>query len=295
MDHTRYGRVLESVESSRSTEGTRVLTSRRPAAASVRELFSHRQRMMASAVREEARPGLFVFCAHREFGHVGRLWLEAGTEPRAGVLGRHDGVDLALPLDEALSLRHVLFVVRRRAGEVTFEALDLATSNGVSLEDERPRRLVRGRGPLILAASEFVFFCVPTGGALPWDPDAQTPWDTLAPRVDLPRTTGLMARFRRGPVGHLELDGRRFALPGEDLHRGVLIGRSDRCDVLVPEDEISRVHAVLLRVDDETWLFDAGSTNGLWRGDDEVKRVRLADGDEVGLGPRATLTWRAVQ
>jgi hypothetical protein len=292
-DVTRYVRVNQSVEALRTTDGTRVQTRLRLPTADARELFTHRQRMMASAVREERRPGLFVFCAHPEWGHVARLWLEAESTPRAGVLGRHDFADLPLPLDDALSLRHLMFVVRRGVAGVVYDALDLGTSHGMTLEDGEKRRLVQARGLLILRASEFVLFCIPTGQPLPWDPDAREPWAALPPRTLEPRRAPVSPRF--GPVAHLEFDARRCAVRAGDLHEGLLIGRDHRCDVVLDESEISRVHAVILRVGDDPYLFDAGSTNGTWRGDAEVRRARLGDGDVLQLGPRLTLAWRLMQ
>ncbi len=95
----------------------------------VETLFREKQRMMASAVQEERRTGLFVFAAHLHYGHVARLWLEATLNPRAGMIGRHDAVDLALPLDDSLSLRHLMYVVRRKQDAVRFVAIDLESSS----------------------------------------------------------------------------------------------------------------------------------------------------------------------
>ncbi len=293
---TRYAKVQPSVAPLRQVESTRVATARMLVPRSVEELFRDKQRMMASAVLEEPRSGLFVFAAHLRFGHVARLWLEAGATPRAGLIGRHDSVDLALPLDDALSLRHLMFVVRKESDGVRFAALDLETVNGVQLESGQQARLVEAVGPLIVAASDFVFFCVPTGQPLAWNPDAANPWATLLPRA-VSRLEPLEAATGEALVGRVELrspQGRGNRLvDAASLRRGVLVGRAERCDVVTTTTTVSRVHAVLLHLDDEVFLFDAGSSNGTWRGDDEVKVAALRDEEPFMLGSEVSLRWHA--
>lgn len=299
VEGTRVARIQTSVAEARSIEGTRCSTGQALRTLSRRglgRLFDQRQRMMASAVKEEARPGLFIFAAHHDFGHVGRLWLEASEQPRAGFIGRHDFVDLALPLDDALSLRHLMFVVRKEADGVHLTALDLSSSNGLQLETGDAVRRVDAAGHLVLCASDFVFFCVPTGQPLPWNPDAAQPFSTLSPRQ--PRVPSRRRVNDARIAGSVEL-GSAFgfqltAVSKGALERGVLVGRDGRCDVSTPLNSVSRVHVVLLRLDDEVHLFDAGSTNGTWRLDAEVKREVLQHGLVLMLGAELTLCWREV-
>lgn len=170
VDATRYVRVQASVAPLRSEAATCCAPPRTLARHGARALFQEKQRMMASAVAEERRPGLAVFAAHLQYGHVARMWLEASASPRAGLIGRHGAVDLALPLDDSLSLRHLMFVVRREEQRVQFVVLDLETHSGLQLETGQGVRLAEASGPLIVCASDFVFFCIPTGGPLPWRP-----------------------------------------------------------------------------------------------------------------------------
>jgi FHA domain len=251
--------------------------------------------MMASAVREERRPGLFVFAAHERFGHLGRLWLEASDTPRAGTVGRHDEVDLALPLDGALSLRHVLFVVQRAGGGVRFTAVDLGTPDGLRLEGGDRVRLAEAEGVQIFVASEFVFFCVPTGKDVPWKSDAPRPFSTLAQRVSL-RTEWPEAVLSQRVMGRLELPGGwSVRLRADALRRGVLVGRMPRCEVRVEEESVSRVHAVLMAVGGVPFLFDAGSTVGTWRGARRVFVAPLVDGEVLRLGFEVEVCWRSAQ
>ncbi len=76
------------------------------------------------------------------------------------------------------------------------------------------------------------------------------------------------------------------------LERGVLIGRHDRCDIVIPEASVSRVHAVLLDVDDTLFLIDTGSSNGVWhRSGARVRCAPVEDGDAFLIGA-ATVRWR---
>jgi predicted component of type VI protein secretion system len=73
------------------------------------------------------------------------------------------------------------------------------------------------------------------------------------------------------------------------------IGRSPTNDVALPWDaEVSRVHASLERLGDEwTFVDDGRSRNGSFLDGDRVNgRVRLRDGDTIGLG-RTILLFRS--
>jgi hypothetical protein len=294
-DVTRIARVHPTLEPLRNDGWTRVperlRTLRR---GDLSDLFLSRQRMMASALAEEPRPGLFVFAAHLDYGHVGRLWLEATDTPRAGFVGRHEHVDLALPCDETLSLRHLMFIVRRaKDGGVRFTALDLCSSVGLQLESGDRVHRVDAAGPLIVSASDFVFFCIPTGQPLPWSPAAERPWSTLLPRVhDKPRKR----RHAEELAGTLELctpfGAQALEVTRGELEGALLVGRSERCHVVTRTDSVSRVHVAILRVDDTTWLYDTGSTNGTWRVTGQVKRAELSASERFVLGHDVTLHWR---
>jgi pSer/pThr/pTyr-binding forkhead associated (FHA) protein len=62
--------------------------------------------------------------------------------------------------------------------------------------------------------------------------------------------------------------GEHFEIP---IDREVtLIGRGAACDVLLPDDAVSSVHARLEQRKGELWLLDQGSTNGTRLGDDRL-------------------------
>lgn len=285
---TRISRVKSSAP--RSTEQTRF--PRPPTALwSVRSLYESQAALMGSAVLEQPRPGVWVFASHVQFGHLGRMWLEASDEPRVGTLGRHDLVDLALPLDDALSLRHVLFVVRSAGRGVRFTVMDLQTPNGLHLFERGAVRLVEATGPVIVRASEFILFCVPTGAG------ARLPrrWVELPPMVPARVEAGASAPSFQRIAGTLELETatwkRTHTLTQTELARGVQIGRQDRCELCVTDLTVSRVHGVLLQLDGEPYLADAGSTNGLWVKGELRSVIPLRDDVSVWFGGELSARW----
>lgn len=66
----------------------------------------------------------------------------------------------------------------------------------------------------------------------------------------------------------------------------VLVGRSAECDaVLDCSTKISRIHCALVQVDQDYYLRDLGSMNGVWVGGQKVVRQqRLQNGVEVCIG-----------
>lgn len=294
---TRYGRTLSSLEPLRYDGGTRA-TSRFPrleaqTTRTAEALFLERQRVMWSAVKEERAPGVFIFAAHAQAGLVGRLWLKADDTPRAGVVGRHAEADLALPLDDAMSLRHVLFVVRRERGVVRLRAVDLATPDGLHLDDHTRVAMFEASGPVFARVSDFVFFCFPTGGAPSWDRDADDPLSSLGSRLPqrLERWDARSASATSATVR--TSTGALCSLSQFELSRGVLVGRYPRCQVHVEHDWVSRVHGVFLSLDGAPFYFDAASTNGSWVGDVEHRVLALGPDVCIGLGDEH-VTWRVV-
>jgi hypothetical protein len=79
-------------------------------------------------------------------------------------------------------------------------------------------------------------------------------------------------------------------LRGED--NTVTVGRSEDCNIALPWDEqVSRVHAELVRVGTDWALSDGGlSRNGSYlNGERIMERKRLADGDTMRFGHTAVL------
>jgi len=84
----------------------------------------------------------------------------------------------------------------------------------------------------------------------------------------------------------------RYEVSVEQLTRGVLFGRSDRCLVGSEENMISRVHVLLVRVGGEVWAIDTASTNGTRRAGMDVEAVVLNDHDVLELPGETVLGFR---
>jgi pSer/pThr/pTyr-binding forkhead associated (FHA) protein len=63
------------------------------------------------------------------------------------------------------------------------------------------------------------------------------------------------------------------------------IGRGVENDIVITSKRVSRDHSRLLRQDRKTMLEDAGSTNGTFLNDEQIREpVELADGDRITIG-----------
>ena len=67
--------------------------------------------------------------------------------------------------------------------------------------------------------------------------------------------------------------------PGETL-----IGRSPKCEVVIPSESVSRRHAAVISEGDAWFVSDLGSKNGVLVGGARTQRRRLANGDVIRLG-----------
>jgi transcriptional regulator with AAA-type ATPase domain len=81
---------------------------------------------------------------------------------------------------------------------------------------------------------------------------------------------------------HFHLGGRLLFVHHLPPTRSV-IGRSDRCDLALPSETVSRTHCVVERRTDGWWLVDR-SRNGTAVNDQSVERHLLAHGDRITLG-----------
>jgi pSer/pThr/pTyr-binding forkhead associated (FHA) protein len=70
------------------------------------------------------------------------------------------------------------------------------------------------------------------------------------------------------------------------------LGRGEPNDVVIPEESVSQHHALIARRGPGYVIRDAGSSNGVWLGNQRVEEHLLRDGDVVSLG-RARLVFKA--
>ncbi len=70
-----------------------------------------------------------------------------------------------------------------------------------------------------------------------------------------------------------------------EMAEGQLVfGRSEECDVIVPEPEVSRIHAQALNLNGTVVLYDLESANGTYVNGVPISRAYLMDGDEIRIG-----------
>ena len=63
-----------------------------------------------------------------------------------------------------------------------------------------------------------------------------------------------------------------------------LIGRAPSCDLQIPDESMSREHAVVLSDGETHMLEDLQSTNGVKVNGKRIRSVELAHGDEIEIG-----------
>jgi hypothetical protein len=97
---------------------------------------------------------------------------------------------------------------------------------------------------------------------------------------DRSRLRRALPRFVRTPFP--ADDAVSLALPEDGP---ILVGRSDRCDVVVDHPTVSRRHLELRPAGPGEWLaVDVGSLNGTWLQNRRVGRAIVVPGDELWLG-----------
>ena len=95
-----------------------------------------------------------------------------------------------------------------------------------------------------------------------------------SPAPEAPEPTLPLAR------GVVEVEGRRLTLDADPS----TLGRSDECDVVLRDPNVSRRHAELRMQGGEWHVVDLGSTNGVKVNGRVVSSARLRDGDRITLG-----------
>ena len=195
-------------------------------------------------------------------------------------IGRAVGATIELPFPR-VSARHAR-IYREAEG---YRAQDLGSSNGTRLGG---RRLpAHGQEPfavgdyLEVGGVEIRFVGEkPDGSGLA--PGAGT--DTLARRLvhDLFESCPPAESVRLLVLSGLE---QGTILPLTAIGRTYRIGRDEGCDLLLADEDVSRVHAAIERTANGTRVWDLGSKNGIdVTGERIAGERRLRDGDILRIG-----------
>ncbi len=252
---------------------------------------------------------------------------------RALVIGRHTQCGLRLDA-AAISLRHLAALVCFEGDRPVIHLRDLASAQPFTTEDGQPTAAVIADGPLYAAIGEYAFWFVPAAALRPSAalarPSPADVWRALAPRTFVEhRAAGLgpkpaEPRLLREDLsishvthvaapllldagdspeiawGVLRLTAgsrrERRWVSAERLEQGVLLGRYDRCSVMLatPGNTTSRVHALLMRLGAQVWIIDTASTGGIQRDGQTVRAEVLRDVDRLSLGREVTLDWERI-
>jgi EmrB/QacA subfamily drug resistance transporter len=179
------------------------------------------------------------------------------------VLGRDDSADVALA-DEEISRRHLRVVVSRE--RVVLE--DLGSSNGTFVNGAR---IVGAHTP---SAGDQIRI---GKTVLEFTPDPELAERTVLRPVPRAAADQAIAELRviRGPGA-----GESSPLTGT-----VQIGREADCDLVLPDEEVSRHHAEVTPVRGEVAIEDLRSTNGTFlNGERMLERATLQPGDLIQVG-----------
>jgi len=218
------------------------------------------------------------------------------------------------------------------AGGLALRVFDLHTGAGFLLPDGSCRTSILAEGPVAIAIGEYALVALPTesrGDELPGElppPIVATP---PAVREQLEALASAMSPYRANArplnrVSRITLmpslvmvgepmspslgrlaNGGAYALTlsragrsatvtlsSEDLVRGVVIGRSEKCHSedlrRITGEGTSRTHVLLLREGAIVSAYDLASTQGTYHAGSPARRVVLSDaGTELGLGRAA--------
>jgi hypothetical protein len=218
---------------------------------------------------------------------------------------------------------------KRGDASVRFRVLDLRTGSGFTDEQGRTLRGIRCEGPAMLRCADHALFLLPLGDPSDWPASAKDAWGFLPERVYFdellrcpegtftkmpcntsarksmifrthgPRDSSEDLRTSGTRAGTLDLIGPNLAgqitIGGDELRDGVLLGRYARCDSAKFTDDpsMSRVHALMIQIDDRVLLIDTASVNGTRVYGEHRSRVLELTGDtDLQLGKATRARWR---
>jgi Protein of unknown function (DUF3662)/Inner membrane component of T3SS, cytoplasmic domain len=105
---------------------------------------------------------------------------------------------------------------------------------------------------------------------------------------------GIVKRGRAGGPAVLELLDSGDASPLFDLDGpSVQIGRIAENDIVLPDPNVSRVHARVERRDSSYFITDLSSTNGTWVNEERIEEKQLDENDVIRLGSTRFIFRRA--
>jgi hypothetical protein len=275
-----------------------------------------RKHFAALRTAQQAQPyeGVLIACVDGNGVFDGHAHLRLPTTGIAHlIVGRHERCDVVLSRDNDVSLRHMLVrATRGPGGQMHLRAIDLRSRVGLLSEDGQRCEAIASKGPLFLQVASYVVLLLPTGPSVkPWTRDADETWRSFAPRdqeilpppqplksraapaANAARLATITIQSSSPQAGDLTST---HAVWSDQLERGILVGRDDRCSHGgLEEGNLSRVHLVLLSVDGEVWAIDTASTNGTRSLSGQPFRQLMLTGEtQLILADALSLRWAPV-
>lgn len=323
--------VHDDEDGRRQARATRILSAPAEPKASFFATFKAIFRQLAPIYNAFDKDGLLCVAAREDGTLASYVHLPILSEQGAfGVIGRHDCCALTLKDDE-ISLRHALVRVNRQGlGEARVRLIDLGSSNTFRTEDGQVCKSVLAEGPLFVHLLGYQLYLFPTGTLAPsrWETTPEATWNSFPERVYLdqripermnrenkrpPAQPGRVRRqtymtllpaaqhLRAKPgaggqiVGTILLSAENTQIAHrvslEDLERGVLIGRYERCQLAGASHSLSRVHLVLLRDGNDIWAVDTASLNGTIVDNQKISAIVLDREIELRLPAGMGMRW----
>lgn len=252
-------------------------------------------------------PGL-ALAALDEDGVEAQAFLPAErTSLATAVVGRHAKAEIHLGGDPTLSLRHLLIVLSAvgPGGSIRFRVLDLRTPMGFCRESGAQVRALEGEGAAAIGCGRYVLvlFGREEGRARSLGPDEawnELNWFEPVARTEPDPFEGPLLDSDETPRGELVVSSEQgeSSLPvgRRALRAGVLFGRAQRCEAmhLLMRPDISRVHVIVIELDDALYAIDAASKNGVWTPGGIERVYRLEEGSWVSLAGSARVGFRSI-
>ncbi|MEM7230321.1 MAG: FHA domain-containing protein [Planctomycetota bacterium] len=193
----------------------------------------------------------------------GKLVTHVGLDERRAVsIGRSERCDVSLTAP-SISRRHAM--VYQFGGH--WHIVDVGSTAGMFTEQGRTRHEQLSPDRWVRIGPAFIWFGTITKPGARQIPQVPTSNDA---RVAIRFTTLLGARVRNVDLGADE--------------ECAFIGRGEGCDVRLDDNEVSRLHAILVREGDVWSIIDAQSSSGLFVDGKRSARRRLLPGRIMRIG-----------
>lgn len=259
--------------------------------------------------------GLCIYiCSGYEL--VGKAFLSSKDgEVNTLVLGRHSQSEVFLTKDQSLSLRHLVFMTHPKSDALMYRILDLRSRNGFENEAGQTCQSLVADGHAFIRLNHYHILCFPAQFDSLKVQDPELAWQALPPRQYVDRPEDLtnipftedsssivslsppepLRRQINGPaMASLELYAKdnyvNQPLDIQMLETGILIGRYTRCDhafqPFLTINSISRVHSLIILIEDSCYIIDTASTNGTYLNGERIKRAMLRDRAEIYIGDK---------